>query len=76
MPEKAPIRIERTASNDPRSYHISGHKIAEKLGFVPKRSIEDAVKDLCAAFRAGKIPNSVDDDRYVNVLRMKRIGLQ
>src|SRR5205823_8918774 len=31
FPEKAPIRIQRTSSNDPRSYRISSRKIAERL---------------------------------------------
>src|SRR5438093_2407014 len=47
FPEKAPIRIERTTTNDPRSYRITSRKIAEKLGWHPKRKIEDAVRDLC-----------------------------
>jgi nucleoside-diphosphate-sugar epimerase len=66
-PEKAPIRIETTSTNDPRSYHVSSRKIAEKLGWQPRRSVEDAVRDLCRAFKAGKLPNSFTDDRYFNV---------
>jgi hypothetical protein len=42
-----------TTSNDNRSYHVSSRKIATKLGYTPQRSIEDAVRDLCCAFRAG-----------------------
>ena len=41
------------------------------LGYAPKRSVEDAVRDLCQAFRGGKLPNSLDDDLYYNVRRMK-----
>jgi hypothetical protein len=29
------------------------------------------VRDLCRAFKAGKLPNSLEDDRYFNVRRMK-----
>lgn len=75
FPEKAPIKIETTTSPDNRSYHVSSKKIAERLGFRPKRTIEDAVRDLCAAFRAGKIPNSFDDPNYFNVKKIKLIGL-
>jgi nucleoside-diphosphate-sugar epimerase len=67
MPEKAPIRIRKSTSNDPRSYHVCSRKIAERLGWVPRRTIEDAVKDLCDAFKAGKLPNSLTDERYFNV---------
>jgi nucleoside-diphosphate-sugar epimerase len=76
MPEKAPIRIETTPSNDPRSYHVSSKKIAEKLGYTPKRSVEDAVRDICNAFKAGKLPDSLTDDRYVNVRTVRKVGLR
>ena len=76
MPEVGPIRIETTPTNDLRSYHVSSRKIADKLGYVPARSIEDAVRDVCAAIKAGMLPNSIDDDRYVNVRSVKKIGLR
>ncbi|MCA1557134.1 MAG: SDR family oxidoreductase [Acidobacteria bacterium] len=63
MPERAPINVETTVSDDPRSYHVSSKKIAEKLGYQPKRSVEDAVRDLCRAFKAGKLPDSLEDLR-------------
>jgi nucleoside-diphosphate-sugar epimerase len=43
-------------SDDPRSYHINSDKIKNILGFVPKYKIEDAVRDLCEAFKANKLP--------------------
>jgi len=67
MPNLAPIEIETTTSNDLRSYHVSSEKIERVLGFVPKRTVEDAVRDLCGAFRAGKIPDPLEDIRYYNV---------
>jgi len=73
MPDTAPIAIETSSSNDLRSYHVCSKKIAQRLGFIPKRTIEDAVRDLCHAFRAGKLPNSLTDERYVNVKTVKRI---
>jgi nucleoside-diphosphate-sugar epimerase len=73
FPEKKPIGIETTPSNDNRSYHINSDKVTRVLGFKPKRTIEDAVRDLCVAFREGKLPGSMDDDKYFNVKRLKRI---
>ena len=73
FPLKRPIEIVRTESNDNRSYHINSDKIFRVLGFRPKRSIEDAVRDLCRAFKAGKLPNSFDNDWYYNVRTMKAI---
>ncbi len=74
FPEKGVIPIEVTKSDDPRSYHINSDKIKRILGFQPKHSIEDAVRDLCKAFREGKLPNSFDDNKYFNVRTMKAIG--
>lgn len=73
FPEKTPIEIVTMPSNDPRSYHVSSKKILEKLGWAPKRSIEDAVRDLCVAFRQGKIPDSFEDDSYFNVRTTKQL---
>jgi nucleoside-diphosphate-sugar epimerase len=72
MPDAGSIPIKITATNDPRSYHVSSRKIAAKLGWRPKRTIEDAVKDLCHAFLTGKLPNSMADEKYVNVKYLKK----
>ena len=74
--ERAPIPIVTTPSDDNRSYHVSSRKIAEALGWQPKRSIEDAARDLCRAFRAGKIPDSFDAERYFNVRTVKALALK
>jgi len=72
FPEKGEIEIVTTPTNDIRSYHINSDKIAAKLGFRPKRGVEDAVQDLCRAFKAGNLPNSMSDERYFNVKVLKR----
>lgn len=76
FPEKGDIPIEVTTSDDPRSYHINSEKIHRVLGFKPKHSIEEAVMDLCQAFKEDKLPNSFDDNKYYNVRTMKAIGTQ
>jgi nucleoside-diphosphate-sugar epimerase len=73
FPEKGKVEIVTTPSDDIRSYHINSDKIARVLGFKPKYTIENAVEELCAAFRDGRLPNSMDDDRYFNVRRLKRL---
>jgi nucleoside-diphosphate-sugar epimerase len=73
FPEKAPLKLEVTTSNDNRSYHINSDKIKRVLGFVPQRSVEDAVRDLCKAFREGKVPDSMSDDKYYNVKRIQAL---
>ena len=37
-------------------------------------SVEDAIRGLCKAFREGKLPNSLNDEKYFNVRTMKKIG--
>ncbi len=67
------IEIFKTDSDDNRSYHINSDKIKQKLNFSPKFSIENAIVELCNAFKKNLLPNSFDDDFYFNVKRLKRI---
>jgi nucleoside-diphosphate-sugar epimerase len=76
FPDHAPIRSETTSSNDNRSYHVSSGKIAALLGYRPRRTIEDAVRGLCAAFKAGKFPDSMSNDDYINVKTVKQLALR
>lgn len=74
LPEKDAIDIVTTPTNDMRSYHVNSDKVRRVLDFAPRRSIEDAVRDLTRAFRNHLLPNSFDDDAYYNVRTMKKIG--
>lgn len=76
MPGRESLEIATAPSDDIRSYHISSEKIRRELGFVPKRTIEDAVHDLCRAFTAGKLHDSMTDSRYFNIRRMQEINLE
>ena len=76
FPEKGEIGIITTSSDDNRSYHINSGKIKKALGFQPKFSIEDAVRELCQSFKMDQLPNSFEDDFYFNVRRLKRIHAQ
>ena len=70
------IDVVTEPTNDPRSYHISSAKIKRELGWEPKRSIEDAIRSLCDAFKAGKVPNPLDGVRYYNVRAMQACQLK
>lgn len=72
VPGREELAIVTTPSDDLRSYHISSQKIARELGYRPRRSIEDAVRDLVQAFAAGRVPDSMQDPRYFNVEMMKQ----
>jgi nucleoside-diphosphate-sugar epimerase len=75
FPDKAPIDIKVTESDDKRSYHINSDKIRRELGFTTKRTIEDAVRDLCNAFKNGLLPNSFTDEHYYNVKRLQSLAV-
>jgi nucleoside-diphosphate-sugar epimerase len=74
VPELGEIKIVTTPSNDNRSYHVNSDKVRRVLGFTPKHSIEDAVRDLTRAFRNEMLANSFDEDWYYNVRTMKKLG--
>jgi nucleoside-diphosphate-sugar epimerase len=70
------IPVEVTPSDDIRSYHVSSRKIKEELGYEPRHTIEEAIRDLADAFKAGLIPNSMEDKRYYNIKTMQAIKLK
>ena len=69
------VELIQTPSDDNRSYHISSARIKDALGFVPKRSIRDAVVDMRNAFESGLLPHSLTDERYFNIRRMQSVQL-
>jgi nucleoside-diphosphate-sugar epimerase len=73
FPDRGDIEIVTTPSDDIRSYHINSSKVTRVLGFQPRHTIEDAVSELCGAFREDKLPNSFEDDFYFNVKRLQRL---
>lgn len=75
VPGRENLELVVTPSDDKRSYHISSEKIRRELGFEPKRTVQDAVCDLIAAYKAGKILNSMDDIRYYNIKTMQEAGI-
>jgi nucleoside-diphosphate-sugar epimerase len=74
--QRSDIQIVTTPSDALRSYHISSEKIRRELGFAPKRTIEDAVRDLVRAFRDGRLPESLTRPTYFNIKRMQELQLQ
>lgn len=64
------------SSDDQRSYQISCQKINKELGWKPKKTIDNAIRDLAKAFQEGKIPNSLDDPIYFNIKRLQQINFK
>ena len=71
FPELGPIEIVTTATDDNRSYRVNSDKIAAELGYRPRHTLEDAVRDICAWYRAGRFPDSLSDPKYFNVKLLK-----
>ena len=65
------VEIVTSPTDDNRSYHISSQKIRRELGFQPKRTVEDAIRDLHKAFAAGLIPDPMGNIRYYNIKTMQ-----
>jgi nucleoside-diphosphate-sugar epimerase len=55
-------------SNDPRSYRVSSAKLLA-TGFKPTKCVEDAIKEICEAYKQGLIQ---DEDRYYNLKWMQQ----
>jgi nucleoside-diphosphate-sugar epimerase len=68
------INVEPT--NDYRSYRIDSTLIGREIGFVAKRDVATAVRDLCEAFQRGMVPDPMNDPRYYNIKTMQLAGLK
>ena len=59
-----------------RRHPLLSHQLGQdqaRARLCAAHTIEDAVRDSCQAFHAGKLPNSMEDDRYFNVRLLKRL---
>jgi nucleoside-diphosphate-sugar epimerase len=68
------IAIEQVPTQDQRSYHVNADKIRRVLGFEPRFTIEDAVRDLADAYRQGKLIDPLNNPLYYNIKRMQGLG--
>jgi len=69
-PDRGPIGLEVTPTDDNRSYKISSDKILRKVGFKTRRTIRQAAESLVEAFQAGKVADMMDP-RYHNIRTMQ-----
>lgn len=66
--EKAEAKITVLSSNDPRSYRVNSDKLLA-TGFRPKKTVEDAIDEICVAYRNGQL---VDQDRFHTLKWMQK----
>lgn len=70
------LEIDILPTDDLRSYHVSSEKIRMELGFIPQKSIIQAIEGLVAQFKAGKLSNSMEDPKYFNITMMKSADMK
>ncbi len=70
------VAIETRPTDDIRSYHVSADKLAREWGFTATHTIEDAVAELAAALRDGRVPDPMTDPRYYNIRTMQPADLR
>lgn len=63
-----PAEIVVTPSNDPRSYRVNSDKLLA-TGFKPKKTVDDAIGEIVAAFQRGTLKN---EDRWHNLSWMQK----
>ncbi|WP_416678731.1 NAD-dependent epimerase/dehydratase family protein [Candidatus Pseudothioglobus sp. Uisw_016] len=62
-----PVKIEVTASNDPRSYRVNSDKILA-TGFKPKKKVENAIIEIIEKFNSGLLK---DEEKFYNLKWMQ-----
>jgi nucleoside-diphosphate-sugar epimerase len=60
---------------DRRSYRVAFDRIREKLGFVPARSVDDAIREVRTVLQTGEVRNYADEV-YHNVKSLQRNSRQ
>jgi len=66
--KKTNARINVLPSNDLRSYRMNSEKLIA-TGFKPKKTVENAIDEICTAFREGRLK---DEDQFHNLKWMQK----
>jgi nucleoside-diphosphate-sugar epimerase len=69
------LPIEVKPTNDERSYKTSSERIRRALGWLPRFTVADAVRDLKAAFDAGLVRDPLENPLYFNIKRMQELNV-
>ncbi len=69
------VEIEVQPTNDPRSYHVSGKRIRDEIGFHLTHTLEQAVQGVADAIRDGRLTDSLNNPLYFNIKQMQQTKL-
>ena len=70
------ININVTKSSDIRSYHVNSDKYKKFFKYRIKKTVDDAIYDLCNYFKKNKIHDSFSNPNYYNVKKLIKINLK
>ena len=71
--KKKKIELIYEKSSDKRSYHVNADKIKKFFNFKPKKTVEDAVKDLCFFFDKYEKKDTFTNKNFFNVKKLMSI---
>lgn len=66
-----PVEVIVSPSNDPRSYRVNSDKLLA-TGYKPKKSVEDAIKEIIGFYRSGVLKN---EEHFYNLQWMQKTVL-
>jgi nucleoside-diphosphate-sugar epimerase len=69
------LPIEWKPTSDLRSYKTTSTKIERALGWTPRLTVADAVRDLKQAFDAQLVAQPLENPLYFNIKRMQELAL-
>jgi len=69
------VIINKTSTNDNRSYHVSSEKIVSKLGFKLHYKVEDGINSLIEAFEKKTLVNTFSNDLFYNIKVLSKSNL-
>jgi|TARA_B110000858_G_scaffold179272_1_gene215822 nucleoside-diphosphate-sugar epimerase len=72
---KKDVIIEKSHSDDNRSYHVSSSKIKKHLNFDLKHNINDGIRSLLNAFEAKILLNTISDEKFYNLKVLAKTDL-
>jgi len=69
----ADVHIASKEDGDQRSYRVSSERLRTEIGFAPRATVADAVRELAGALDANLLPDPLGAPDYYNMRMEKRV---